>query len=134
MQRRRCKYKLNVKSKSKEKEQKLRICAGVYRLICNLELLQKEFIWWHRRKRASYTKQCAELIELKKEFSWLCEVHSQVLQQALRNLDRAYRNSFAGRANYPKLKKKKKHLSFRYIQRVKISNRLVQDISFKGNP
>jgi len=42
-----------------------------------------------------------------------------VLQQALRDLDRAYKNYFAGRADHPKLKKKKNHLSFRYIQGVK---------------
>ncbi len=44
-----------------------------------------------------------------------------MLQQALRDLDRAYKNYFAGRADHPKLKKKKNHLSFRYIQGVKIS-------------
>ncbi len=119
MQLRRYRYKLKVRSKGKG--QKLWKFAGAYRLIYNLGLFQREFLWWQRRERTTYAKQCAELVELKKEFSWLCEVHSQVLQQALRDLDRAYKNYFAGSADHPKLKKKKKHLSFRYSQGVKIS-------------
>ena len=121
MQLRRYRYKLKVRSK--EKEQKLWIFAGAYRLIYNLGLFQREFLWWQRRERTTYAKQCAELVELKKEFSWLCEIHSQLLQQALRDLDRAYKNYFAGRADHPKLKKN--HLSFRYSQGVKISGNCI---------
>ncbi len=114
MQLRRYRYKLKVKGK--RKEEKLWKFAGAYRLIYNLGLLQREFFWWQRRERTTYAKQCAELVELKKEFSWLCEIHSQALQQALRDLNRAYRNYFAGRANYPKLKKKKNHLSLTILK------------------
>ena len=118
MQARRYRYKLRVRSKAKE--QKLLMFAGAYRLLYNLALIQREFLWGQRRERTSYAKQCAELPELKKEFPWLAEVHSQVLQQALRDLDRAYRNFLSGRASRPKLKKKSRHLSFRYVQGVKI--------------
>jgi len=34
-----------------------------------LGLFQREFLWWQRRERSTYAKQCAELVELKKEFS-----------------------------------------------------------------
>jgi len=94
--------------------------AGAYRLLYNLALLQREFLWWQKRERTNYARQCAELGMLKEEFPWLSEVHSQVLQQALRDLDRAYRNFLAGRASRPRLKKRNRHLSFRYVQDVKI--------------
>ncbi len=76
MQLRRYRYKLKVRSKGKK--QKLWKFAGAYRLIYNLGLLQREFLWWQRRERSTYAKQCAELVELKKEFSWLCEVHYKI--------------------------------------------------------
>ena len=48
---------------------------------------------------------------------------SQMLQQALANLKRAYVNFFAGRAKFPKFKKKKSaRQSFRIPQRVKVSD------------
>ena len=123
MQVRRYRYKLRIKSKTRE--QKLLIFAGVYRLIYNLGLLQREFLWWQRRESTNYAKQCAELKELKKAFPWLSEVHSQILQQALRDLDRAYRNFLSGRTSRPKLKKKNRHLSFHYVQGVKLKGKRI---------
>jgi len=51
MQLRRYRYKFKVKGKGKE--QKLWKFAGAYRLIYNLGLLQREFLWWQRRDRTS---------------------------------------------------------------------------------
>jgi putative transposase len=57
----------------------------------------------------------------KKEYPWMREAHSQVLQQVLKDLDRAYKNFFAGRAERPQRKKKgKSRDSFRYPQGFKI--------------
>jgi putative transposase len=56
-----------------------------------------------------YTKDLsAALTALKKEegTTWLKEVSSVPLQQALRHLDTAYTNFFEGRADYPTFKKK----------------------------
>ena len=53
----------------------------------------------------------------KKEKPWLKEVHSQVLQQGLKDLDTGYKNFFEKRAEYPIKKKKGKcRDSFRYPQ------------------
>lgn len=123
MQVRRYRYKLRVRSKTEE--QKLLQFAGAYRLIYNLGLLQREFLWWQKRERTNYAKQCAELKDLKEKFPWLSEVHSQVLQQALKDLDRAYRNFLSGRASRPKLKKKNRHLSFRFVQGVKLEGKRI---------
>jgi len=62
----------------------------------------------------SYTKYSSELPQLKKEFKWLKEVDSIALQQSLKDLDRAFKNFFSGKYNYPKFKSKKKsRLSYR---------------------
>ena len=46
--------------------------------------------------------------------------HSQILQQALKDLDRAYKNFFAKRADFPRFKKKGMHDAFRYPQGFKL--------------
>jgi putative transposase len=55
----------------------------------------------------NYQSQAAELSALKAEFPWLAkDCFSQCLQQALKDLETAYRNFFAGRAGYPSPRKK----------------------------
>jgi putative transposase len=62
----------------------------------------------------SYTKYSRQLPQLKKEYKWLKEVDSIALQQSLKDLDRAFKNFFSGKYNYPKFKSKKKaRLSYR---------------------
>ena len=71
-----------------------------------------------------YQKQCACLTELKakEETKWLFETNSQALQAALRNLDTAYQNFRAGRAEKPTFKSKRKKNSFRVPQHVKVAD------------
>jgi putative transposase len=57
---------------------------------------------------------------LKLTYPWLKDADSQVLQQSLKNLDRAYQNFFAGRAKYPNFKRKHDHQAIRYPQRFKL--------------
>jgi putative transposase len=47
------------------------------------------------------------------EFPWMLEVTKYAPEEALRALGRAYTNFFAGRAKYPKFKKKGRHDRFR---------------------
>jgi putative transposase len=54
------------------------------------------------------------------ETPWLSETHSQLLQQTLKDLDRAYANFFEKRAELPRFKKKGRHDSFRYPQGCKL--------------
>ncbi len=100
--------------------------AGARRWIFNrgLDLRQKFFA--ETGKSLSYFKQNTELTTLKEvpEFSWLKEIHSQVLQQALKDLDKAFLNFFrrlkkGGKPGYPKFKKKGHRESFRFPQGVK---------------
>ncbi|WP_293370095.1 IS200/IS605 family element RNA-guided endonuclease TnpB [Microcoleus sp. CAWBG556] len=56
------------------------------------------------------------LPSLKKEYEWLAEAPSQVLQQAALNLSSAFLNFFEGRAKYPNFKKKQNRQSIRFPQ------------------
>ncbi|MDR4127330.1 RNA-guided endonuclease InsQ/TnpB family protein, partial [Yanghanlia caeni] len=48
------------------------------------------------------------------ETPWLADAPVHPLQQTLKDLERAYANFFAKRANFPRFKKKGQHDSFRY--------------------
>lgn len=67
-------------------------------------------------KKLSYPALAKELVSWKKgeEFSFLKEAPSQILQQKLMDLDKAYRNFFQKRAGFPKFRKKGIHDSFRF--------------------
>ena len=62
----------------------------------------------------------ARLPGLKKEFEWLAEPYSQVLQSVSLNLSRAFINFFEGRAKFPNFKSKQGKQSIQYPQNVKI--------------
>lgn len=101
-------------------EQRLNLSriAGACRTVYNLALEQRRD-WWQRYKAVtgksiSYNMQSAEMTALKREVDWLREAPSQVLQQALRDLDRAYQNFFSGRTGYPSPRRKGLHDSFRF--------------------
>lgn len=59
---------------------------------------------------------------LKKEFPWLKDCYSQVLQSVSLNLSRAFINFFEGRAGYPSFKSKHGKQSIQYPQNVKLSD------------
>jgi len=118
-------YRFKLKVRSKAIQEKLIRFSGCYRLIYNLALQQRIWVWNQRKVSLSYATQCLELPGLKEEFPFLREVHSQVLQQALLDLDRAFRNYFEGRAEFPRFKKRKDGISFRYPQGVKVEGRRV---------
>jgi putative transposase len=69
-----------------------------------------------------YRETSNHLTELKQdpEHEWLKEADSQVLQQKLMDLDRAYKNFFEGKAKYPRFKSRKSRQTIRYPQRVKV--------------
>lgn len=61
---------------------------------------QKEF----NPKRSAYQMHSSWLPDLKSEKPEYKQVYSNVLQQALRNVDKAFSNFFAGRAEFPNFK------------------------------
>lgn len=114
-------YRFELKPNG-ELQRLLRRFAGSCRYVYNRALdLQQER---HKagEKKLGYAALCKALTEWKAqpETLWLNETPSQALQQALKNLERAYKNFFEKRADFPRFKKKGQSDSFRYPQGVKL--------------
>lgn len=78
------------------------------RVLSTIGLRLRTDAYFERQERIGYHEASAALTALKQqpETAWLTEVSSVPLQQALRHLDKAFRNFFAGRAKYPTFHKK----------------------------
>jgi putative transposase len=76
---------------------------GSARFVYNWALRLRTDAYYGRQERIGYAATSAALTVLKREPDtvWLNEVSSVPTQQALRHLDRAFRNFFEGRAKYP---------------------------------
>jgi len=81
---------------------------GCARFVYNWGLKLRTDAYYDQHKRIGYHETSAALTELKKQpdTAWLNEVSSVPTQQALRHLDRAFRNFFEGRGKYPTFHKK----------------------------
>jgi putative transposase len=81
---------------------------GAARYVYNWALRLRTDAYYERQERVSYADTSTALTALKRapETTWLAEVSSVPTQQALRHLDRAFRNFFEGRARYPTFRKK----------------------------
>ncbi len=90
---------------------------GCCRFIYNWALRQKTDAFYHEQQRLYYKDLSEALTQLKKhpDYSWLNEVSSVPVQQALRHLDKAFLNFFEGRAQYPTFKKKRTQQSATYL-------------------
>lgn len=114
-------FKFRLKPK-RQQMVKMRQFAGSCRFVWNKALALEKENYANTGKRLGYNQLAGMLVAWKKdaETSFLKDVHSQILQQALRNLDKAYLNFFDKRAEFPKFKKKGLHDSFSYPQGFKI--------------
>ena len=108
-------YKYRFYPNNEQKEQ-LEKTFGCTRFVYNHFLKIRTHEWFENQKRVGYNETAGLLVSLKKEkdFEWLKEVPSVCLQQALQNLDNAFKNFFQKRAKYPTFKKKKSSQSARY--------------------
>ena len=113
-------YRYRLKPTSAQ-EELFRQFAGARRFIWNWALAQRKAHYRETGKSLSVATLCLELTQLKRQpgYEWLRLMDSQALQQAIRDLDRAYVNFFERRAHLPRFKNRKRsHLSFRIPQRV----------------
>jgi putative transposase len=101
--------------------------AGACRFVWNNILACNERRYLAGVPRLSYADACALVAWWKasEEYGWLADVDAQVLQQCLKDLERAYANLFAGRAHPPTFRKKGRCERFRYPQRCKVDGRRV---------
>ena len=100
----------------------MRRFAGACRFVFNKSLALQNENHEAGNKFLSYVKMATWLVEWKKapETQWLKESPSQPLQQALKDLERAYKNFFQKRASFPRFKKRGHSDSFRFPQGVKL--------------
>ncbi len=101
--------------------------AGACRWVYNMALNQRNKLWEEENRSTTLFDQNNQLVLLKNEetTSWLKEIHSQVLQQALDDLNKAFDHFFRRVKNkeipgYPHFRCRGEHGSFRYPQGVKV--------------
>jgi len=103
--------------------------AGSCRYIYNWGLEHRVTTYREEKRTVRYYDQNNLLPELKRkeDSNWLQEIHSQVLQQALKDLDSGFQHFFRRvqshkqAPGFPRFKSKGSHDSFRYPQGVKVS-------------
>nr|MDJ0535139.1 transposase [Xenococcaceae cyanobacterium MO_207.B15] len=118
-------YKFRLKT-NQTIARKLSQFAGCSRLVWNKALaFQKERLN-AKQSCLSYSGLTKELTQWKKQedLFFLKQVHSQALQQSLKNLSQALKEAFdqTNPKQFPKFKKKGQRDSFRYPQGFKIDN------------
>ncbi|MFP4168693.1 MAG: RNA-guided endonuclease InsQ/TnpB family protein [Desulfonatronovibrionaceae bacterium] len=123
-------YKFRLKLQDGDKQQFSQF-AGCCRFVWNKALAMQDGLFLdENEKLLPKTKLLNLLAEWKQEHPFLKDSHSQILQQTLIDLDRAYQNFFRRLKNgeapgYPRYKKKFVHDSFRFPQGFRIENRHV---------
>ena len=107
---------MSVKQRLYPDEQQVKVLTehcGQVRFVYNNGLAKRQALTDEDRKngiRVNFTTQCKDLAVLRQELDWLGAGSSAVQQGALRDLDRAFKNFFKGRADYPVFKKRKQNL------------------------
>jgi putative transposase len=109
---------------NKEQQAALAVQFGQARFINNHFLHKRQEHYQATGEGQCYQDTTKLLRELKHrtDTDWLREADSQVLQQSLKDLDRAYQNFFTGRSGYPRFKSRRAKQAVRYPQRVKVNS------------
>jgi putative transposase len=103
-----------------EQKQLLSKAFGCARWYWNNSLNATNELYKQTGKGLSQIGMNNRLPALKKEFEWLGETYSQVLQSVSLNLSRAFVNFFEGRGSFPLFKSKHDKQSIQYPQYVEI--------------
>lgn len=90
--------------------------AGACRSVFNKCLEIQKTRYEGGDRKLGYAELCKLLTGWRHDLAtrWLRQAPAQPLQQSLKDLERAYANFFAGRAGFPRFKKKGRHDSFRF--------------------
>jgi len=108
-------YKYELKPNG-EQQRNMRRFAGSCRFVFNKALAMQKALYEAGEKKLGYAGLCKALTTWRNadETTWLGDAPVHPLQQALKDLERAYANFFAKRADFPRFKKKGQGDSFRY--------------------
>lgn len=119
-------YKYQLKTNTAQAEMMSRF-AGCCRFVWNKALGMQKDRLERKEKMLRYGDE-ALLLKLwrqSEEYGFLKDTHSQVLQQVLKDQERAFKNFFEGRSEFPRFKKKGYYDSFRYPQGFKVDGNKV---------
>jgi putative transposase len=99
-----------------EQQRDMRRFAGSCRYVFNKALALQKSGYEAGEKKLGYAELCKQLTKWRHdpETAWLADAPVHPLQQALKDLERAYQNFFAKRAMFPRFKRKGQSESFRY--------------------
>jgi putative transposase len=99
-----------------QQERQMRRFAGSCRFVFNQALALQKARYAQGEKKLGYAGLCRLLTEWRNspDTAWLADAPVHPLQQTLKDLERAYSNFFAKRADFPRFKKKGQHDAFRY--------------------
>ena len=92
---------------TKEQTEYFLKCFGCCRFVYNQALNWRISAYNADRTSLNYNDTAFGLTALKRQFEWLKEADSIALQQALRNLDTAYKSFFGKNGGFPKFKSAK---------------------------
>ncbi len=99
-----------------EHQRLMRRFAGSCRFVFNKALALQKDRYAQGEQKLGYAGLCKLLTEWRNsaDTAWLADSPVHPLQQTLKDLERAYSNFFAKRADFPRFKRKGRHDSFRY--------------------
>ena len=99
-----------------EQQRKMLRFSGCCRVVYNKALVLQKENFEAGNKFMTYVSMASHLPVWKRDlkFSWLKEAPSQALQHALKDLEKAYRNFFAKRTDFPSFKRRGSGSGFRY--------------------
>ena len=104
-------YKTEI-NPTDEQRQIINRTIGVCRYVYNFYLAHNQEIYETEKRFVSgmdFSKWLNnEFIPNNSEFSWIKEVSSKSVKQSIMNAERAFKNFFKGKSNFPKFKKKNK--------------------------
>ena len=106
-------FKFELRPDSEQVRQMRRFsgnCRSVFNKALETHLAEYE----DNKTPFDYTRLANRLPEWKQDRPWLKDSPSQTLQQSIKDLERAFRNFFAGRAALPRFKRKGMGGGFRY--------------------
>ena len=99
---------------NKAQEQELNKVLGCYRFVYNHMLARKQETYDTEKKSLSYNELSEyffNVLRKDENYAWLAEQNSAVMNQAIRQMDEAYKNFFKLKLGFPKFKKKKDNQS-----------------------
>ena len=112
---------------NKTQEELIQKTFGCVRFVFNYFLQRRIDAYRENKETINFYRCSSELTVLKKKLEWLREPDKCSLQNALKNLDTAYKNFFAHRAKFPRFKsKKKRHNSYKTNSNIKVLEKHIQ--------